>query len=145
MLVSQKHDNNTTTTATTQHQRVNKPTHSTQPSTGCPALGQQKKLPFDDPSVNERSCGVIPACFVLSVSRAWPRGHPVHPVPLLSLSEPRLSVLLQLAQLRGRDRSFTLLHALVEQIMLHQPGLLLFIHQLAEFETVPGGTSESRF
>lgn len=45
----------------------------------------------------------------------------------------------QLSQLRGRDRNFTLLHALVEQIMLHEPHLATFTQELAEFETVPGG------
>lgn len=45
----------------------------------------------------------------------------------------------QLSQLRGRDRKFTLLHALVEQIMLHEPCLAAFTEELAEFETVPGG------
>lgn len=45
----------------------------------------------------------------------------------------------QLSQLRGRDRNFTLLHALVEQILLHEPHLATFTQELAEFETVPGG------
>lgn len=45
----------------------------------------------------------------------------------------------QLTQLRGRDRKFTLLNALVEQIMLHEPCLATFTQELAEFETVPGG------
>ncbi|KAM4610175.1 uncharacterized protein ACJ7VT_013485 isoform 2-T2 [Polymixia lowei] len=52
----------------------------------------------------------------------------------------RLPSLAKLPQLRGRDRSFTLLHALVEQIMLHEPGLAMFIQELAEFETVPGAS-----
>lgn len=47
--------------------------------------------------------------------------------------------LLQLPLLRGRDRSFTLLHALVEQILLHQPELATFPQELAEFEAVPDG------
>lgn len=51
----------------------------------------------------------------------------------------------QLSQLRGRDKNFTLLHALVEQIMLHQPGLAVFTEELAEFETVPGGMCSSGF
>lgn len=46
----------------------------------------------------------------------------------------------QLSQLRGNDRKFTLLHALVEQIMLREPRLATFFLELAEFETVPGGT-----
>lgn len=45
----------------------------------------------------------------------------------------------QLSQLRGRDRGFTLLHAVVEQIILHEPSLAAFTQELAEFETVPGG------
>ncbi|XP_029912350.1 formin-like protein 6 [Myripristis murdjan] len=52
----------------------------------------------------------------------------------------RLSSLTKLCQLRGRDRKFTLLHALVEQIMLHEPCLVAFIQELAEFETVPGAS-----
>ncbi|XP_022618790.1 formin-like protein 13 [Seriola dumerili] len=52
----------------------------------------------------------------------------------------RLSSLTKLAQLRGRDRKFTLLHALVEQIMLHEPCLATFTEELAEFETVPGAS-----
>lgn len=45
----------------------------------------------------------------------------------------------QLTQLRGSDKKFTLLNALVEQIMLHEPCLAAFTQELAEFETVPGG------
>ncbi|CAJ1084478.1 formin-like protein 13 [Xyrichtys novacula] len=52
----------------------------------------------------------------------------------------RLSSLTKLSQLRGRDRTFTLLHALVEQIMLHEPHLAAFTQELAEFETVPGAS-----
>ncbi|XP_017274741.1 formin-like protein 13 [Kryptolebias marmoratus] len=52
----------------------------------------------------------------------------------------RLSSLTKLSQLRGRDKHFTLLHALVEQIMLHEPGLAVFTEELAEFETVPGAS-----
>ncbi|KAM7411270.1 hypothetical protein PAMA_021318 [Pampus argenteus] len=52
----------------------------------------------------------------------------------------RLSSLTKLSQLRGRDRKFTLLHALVEQIMLHEPCLAAFTQELAEFETVPGAS-----
>lgn len=47
--------------------------------------------------------------------------------------------LLQLSQLRGKDRKFTLMHALVEQIRLHSPQVAMFFQELAEFETVPGG------
>lgn len=52
----------------------------------------------------------------------------------------RLSSLTKLSQLRGRDRKFTLLHALVEQIMLHEPCFATFTQELAEFETVPGAS-----
>lgn len=52
----------------------------------------------------------------------------------------RLSSLTKLSQLRGRDRKFTLLNALVEQIMLHEPCLATFTQELAEFETVPGAS-----
>ncbi|XP_041700986.1 protein diaphanous homolog 1-like [Coregonus clupeaformis] len=52
----------------------------------------------------------------------------------------RLSSLSKLSQLRGTDRKFTLLHALVEQIMLHEPGLATFPQELTEFETVPGAS-----
>ncbi|CAL8251058.1 unnamed protein product [Arctogadus glacialis] len=52
----------------------------------------------------------------------------------------RLSSLSKLAQLRGRDRTFTLLHALVEQLMLHRPCTLMLIQELEEFETVPGAS-----
>ncbi|XP_034550783.1 formin-like protein 13 [Notolabrus celidotus] len=52
----------------------------------------------------------------------------------------RLSSLTKLPQLRGREKEFTLLHALVEQIMLHEPCLATFTQELAEFETVPGAS-----
>ncbi|XP_048034476.1 formin-H [Megalobrama amblycephala] len=52
----------------------------------------------------------------------------------------RLSSLTKLSQLRGNDRKFTLLHALVEQIMLREPRLATFFLELAEFETVPGAS-----
>ncbi|XP_059189033.1 uncharacterized protein LOC131971541 [Centropristis striata] len=52
----------------------------------------------------------------------------------------RLSSLSKLSQLRGRDKKFTLLNALVEQIMLHEPCLATFTQELAEFETVPGAS-----
>ncbi|MED6235582.1 hypothetical protein ATANTOWER_029494 [Ataeniobius toweri] len=52
----------------------------------------------------------------------------------------RLLSLTKLSQLRGRDKNFTLLHALLEQIMLHEPGLATFTQDLAEFETVPGAS-----
>ncbi|XP_041860518.1 formin-like protein 13 isoform X2 [Melanotaenia boesemani] len=52
----------------------------------------------------------------------------------------RLSSLTKLSQLRGRNKKFTLLHALVEQIMLHEPHLATFTKELAEFETVAGAS-----
>ncbi|XP_059384383.1 uncharacterized protein LOC132118513 isoform X2 [Carassius carassius] len=52
----------------------------------------------------------------------------------------RLSSLTKLSQLRGNNRKFTLLHALVEQIMLREPCLATFFLELAEFETVPGAS-----
>ncbi|XP_051517827.1 uncharacterized protein LOC127419985 [Myxocyprinus asiaticus] len=52
----------------------------------------------------------------------------------------RLSSLTKLCQLRGYNRKFTLLHALVEQIMLREPHLVTFFLELAEFETVPGAS-----
>ncbi|XP_065817765.1 uncharacterized protein [Labrus bergylta] len=52
----------------------------------------------------------------------------------------RLSSLTKLSQLRGREKTFTLLDALVEQIMLHEPRLATFTQELAEFETVPGAS-----
>ncbi|XP_022532929.2 uncharacterized protein LOC111194087 [Astyanax mexicanus] len=52
----------------------------------------------------------------------------------------RLSSLTKLMQLRGNERKFTLMHALVEQIMLHEPRLATFFRELAEFETVPGAS-----
>ncbi|XP_061114738.1 uncharacterized protein LOC133139304 [Conger conger] len=52
----------------------------------------------------------------------------------------RLSSLTKLSQLRGKGRKFTLLHALVEQIVLHEPHLATFSQELTEFETVPGAS-----
>ncbi|XP_039591685.1 formin-H isoform X4 [Polypterus senegalus] len=52
----------------------------------------------------------------------------------------RLSSLTKLSQMRGKERKFTLLHALVEQIMLHQPNLALFFQELTEIEAVPGAS-----
>ncbi|XP_005162511.3 uncharacterized protein isoform X2 [Danio rerio] len=52
----------------------------------------------------------------------------------------RLSSLTKISQLRGNNRKFTLLHALVEQIMLRDPRLATFFLELAEFETVPGAS-----
>ncbi|KAF7696118.1 formin-like protein 16 isoform X1 [Silurus meridionalis] len=52
----------------------------------------------------------------------------------------RLSSLTKLSQVRGNEKKFTLLHALVEQIMLHEPRLATFFQELTEFETVPGAS-----
>ncbi|KAJ0036332.1 hypothetical protein NQD34_005009 [Periophthalmus magnuspinnatus] len=52
----------------------------------------------------------------------------------------RLSSLTKTGQLRGKDRDYTLLHALVEQILWHQPALTSFTEELAEFETDPGAS-----
>nr|XP_015220046.1 PREDICTED: formin-like protein 13 isoform X1 [Lepisosteus oculatus] len=52
----------------------------------------------------------------------------------------RLSSLTKLSQLRGKHRKFTLLHALVEQIMLHDPVVAPFFQELTEFEAVPGAS-----
>ncbi|XP_031983219.1 formin-F-like isoform X1 [Corvus moneduloides] len=49
----------------------------------------------------------------------------------------RLSSLAKLPLLRGKERTFTLLHALVEQILLHEPELATFPQELTEFEAVP--------
>ncbi|XP_064530239.1 delphilin-like [Pseudopipra pipra] len=49
----------------------------------------------------------------------------------------RLSSLTKLPLLRGKERTFTLLHALVEQILLHEPDLATFSQELTEFEAVP--------
>ncbi|XP_041080242.1 formin-like protein 13 [Polyodon spathula] len=52
----------------------------------------------------------------------------------------RLSSLTKLTQMRGKERKVTLLHALVQQIMLHEPDLAIFFQELTEFETVPGAS-----
>ncbi|XP_069740710.1 uncharacterized protein [Narcine bancroftii] len=49
-----------------------------------------------------------------------------------------LSSLPKVVLLRGKDRTFTLLHALVDQIMSLEPGLINFPQELTEFEEVPG-------
>ncbi|XP_041061239.1 protein diaphanous homolog 2 [Carcharodon carcharias] len=49
-----------------------------------------------------------------------------------------LSSLTKVVQLRGKDRKFTLLHALVEQITSQEPALTNFPQELTEFEDVPG-------
>ncbi|XP_076023244.1 uncharacterized protein LOC143013485 [Genypterus blacodes] len=52
----------------------------------------------------------------------------------------RLSSLTKLSLFRGRDKRSTLLHALVEQILMHDSCLATFTQELAEFETVPGAS-----
>ncbi|KAM6194571.1 formin-H-like [Sarcoramphus papa] len=52
----------------------------------------------------------------------------------------RLSSLTKLPLLRGKERTFTLLHALVEQIFLHEPDLAEFSQELTEFEAVPNAS-----
>ncbi|XP_066528405.1 uncharacterized protein [Hoplias malabaricus] len=61
---------------------------------------------------------------------------------LLTLRELPISIedLKPLSQLRGNEKKFTLIHALVEQIMLHEPRLVTFFQELAEFEMVPGAS-----
>ncbi|XP_067856711.1 uncharacterized protein [Heptranchias perlo] len=49
-----------------------------------------------------------------------------------------LSSLTKVVLLRGKDRKFTLLHALVEQIISQEPALANFPLELTEFEAVPG-------
>nr|XP_033819846.1 delphilin-like isoform X3 [Geotrypetes seraphini] len=49
-----------------------------------------------------------------------------------------LSSLAKMPELRGKEKSFTLLHALVEQILLYEPDLATFPQELTEFEAVPG-------
>ncbi|XP_007910263.1 formin-H [Callorhinchus milii] len=52
----------------------------------------------------------------------------------------RLSSLTKLVEIRGKDRTFTVLHALIEQIMLQEPALTTFTQELTEFEAVPGAS-----
>uniref|UniRef100_A0A452I130 FH2 domain-containing protein n=1 Tax=Gopherus agassizii TaxID=38772 RepID=A0A452I130_9SAUR len=52
----------------------------------------------------------------------------------------QLSSLTKLSLLRGKERKITLLHALVEQIILHEPDLAKFSQELTEFEAVPGAS-----
>ncbi|XP_053106138.1 uncharacterized protein LOC128324941 isoform X2 [Hemicordylus capensis] len=51
-----------------------------------------------------------------------------------------LSSLAKLSLLRGKERNFTLLHALVEQIFLHEPDLAKFSQELTEFKAVSGAS-----
>ncbi|XP_007475752.2 uncharacterized protein LOC103097295 [Monodelphis domestica] len=52
----------------------------------------------------------------------------------------RLSSLSKLSLLRGKEKKFTLVHALAEQILLHQPHLAKFPQELTEFEAAPGAS-----
>ncbi|XP_074409882.1 uncharacterized protein LOC106629490 [Zonotrichia albicollis] len=54
----------------------------------------------------------------------------------------RLSSLAKLSLLRGRDRTFTLLHALAEQILSQQPELATFPQELTQFEAVPDASTK---
>ncbi|KAM4691974.1 uncharacterized protein WCC33_016796 [Rhinophrynus dorsalis] len=52
----------------------------------------------------------------------------------------RLSSLIKMSQLASKAKRFTLLHALVEQILLQEPDLAKFSQELTEFEAVPGAS-----
>uniref|UniRef100_A0ABM5G5K6 Uncharacterized protein isoform X1 n=3 Tax=Pogona vitticeps TaxID=103695 RepID=A0ABM5G5K6_9SAUR len=52
----------------------------------------------------------------------------------------QLSSLAKLPLFRGKERNFTLLHALVEQIFLHEPDLATFPQELTEFKAVSGAS-----
>ncbi|XP_018423266.1 PREDICTED: formin-F-like [Nanorana parkeri] len=52
----------------------------------------------------------------------------------------RLSSLTKMAQLASKEKKFTLMHALVEQILLQEPDLAKFSQELTEFEAVPGAS-----
>nr|XP_056700626.1 delphilin-like [Euleptes europaea] len=52
----------------------------------------------------------------------------------------RLSSLTKLSLLRGKEQSFTLLHALVEQIFLHNPDLAEFPQELTEIKALSGAS-----
>ncbi|XP_053309928.1 protein diaphanous homolog 3-like [Spea bombifrons] len=52
----------------------------------------------------------------------------------------RLASLIKMSQLVSREKKFTLLHALVEQILLQEPHLAKFPQELTEFEAVPGAS-----
>ncbi|KAM8996375.1 uncharacterized protein PRD47_013118 isoform 4-T4 [Ara ararauna] len=58
---------------------------------------------------------------------------------LLAIRELPVSMrdLEPLPLLRGKEKTFTLLHALVEQIFLHEPDLAKFSEELTELEAVP--------
>ncbi|XP_066442412.1 formin-H-like isoform X2 [Eleutherodactylus coqui] len=52
----------------------------------------------------------------------------------------QLSSLTKMSQLVSKEKRFTFLHALVEQILLQEPDLAKFSHELTEFEAVPGAS-----
>ncbi|CAH2303355.1 Hypothetical predicted protein [Pelobates cultripes] len=52
----------------------------------------------------------------------------------------RLSSLTKMSQLVSKEKKFTLLHGLVEQILLYEPDLVKFPQELNEFESVPGAS-----
>ncbi|XP_077316670.1 formin-F-like [Lithobates pipiens] len=52
----------------------------------------------------------------------------------------RLSSLTKMAHLASKEKRFTLMHALVEQILLQEPDLAKFFQELTEFEAVPGAS-----
>ncbi|KAM4033689.1 formin-H-like isoform 2-T2 [Anomaloglossus baeobatrachus] len=52
----------------------------------------------------------------------------------------QLSTLTKMSQLVSKEKSFTFLHALVEQISLHEPDLAKFSQELTEFEAIPGAS-----
>ncbi|KAM8945775.1 uncharacterized protein RCH25_049106 [Pelodytes ibericus] len=52
----------------------------------------------------------------------------------------RLASLVKMSQLISKEKKFTLLHALVEQILLQEPDLAKFFQELTEFEAVPGAS-----
>uniref|UniRef100_A0A8C5QUL5 Uncharacterized protein n=1 Tax=Leptobrachium leishanense TaxID=445787 RepID=A0A8C5QUL5_9ANUR len=52
----------------------------------------------------------------------------------------RLVSLTKMSQLVSKEKKFTLLHALVEQILLQEPDLAKFSQELTEFEAVPGAS-----
>ncbi|XP_063281760.1 formin-I-like isoform X2 [Pelobates fuscus] len=52
----------------------------------------------------------------------------------------RLSSLTKMSQLVSKEKKFTLLHGLVEQILLYEPDLVKFPQEFNEFESVPGAS-----
>ncbi|CAN2389867.1 Formin Homology 2 Domain [Pristimantis euphronides] len=52
----------------------------------------------------------------------------------------QLSSLTKMSQLVSKEKRFTFLHALVEQILLQEPDLAKFSQELTEFEAVPGAS-----